>query len=573
MTQEERYKIISNDYCDFLIRYNGNPASLDRYQEYSVQIINSFFAVIYVPIAQITREFLSQFAYPSLPYCYALASEQSLEASGITRLRRIPDFNLRGSGVVVGIIDTGIDYTNPVFQHADGTTKIMSIWDQTIDSEDGYPKVRYLSYYGTEYTSEQINAALQSNNPLELVPSKDEIGHGTMLAGIAAGSEDDANSFSGVAPDADLIIVKLKQAKNITKELTAIPPDVICYQENDILWALQYVIDAARSLRRPLALCIGLGTSQGAHDNSGPLNTIVSITSNFPGVALTVAAGNEGSARRHFYSSLNPTDPPVIVELNVADDEYGFTMEFWGAPPIIYTFDILSPNGEYIPRIAESLVVNREISFFFERTVIDLVYNMVEAETGKQEVLLRFRNPAPGVWKFQVYGRGDLEGEFHIWLPAGNFISNNTYFVNSNPYTTLTSPANCFVPLTVTAYNSNTEVLYANSGRGYSTSNILNPDLTAPGVNIKCPDLQHGFTTMTGTGAAAAHAAGITALMLEWSIVKNNLPGMDTVGIKKFLIRGARRRSNLNYPNRDWGFGIIDIYNSFNILRTDITGE
>jgi hypothetical protein len=247
-------------------------------------------------------------------------------------------------------------------------------------------------------------------------------------------------------------------------------------------------------------------------------------------------------------------------------------MEFWGAPPIIYTFDILSPSGEYIPRISESLIINREISFFFEKTVIDLVYNMVEEETGKQEVLLRFMNPAPGLWKFQVYGRGDLKGEFHIWLPAGDFISNDTYFNNSNPYTTLTSPSNSFVPLTITAYNSNTETLYAKASRGFSTSNILNPDLAAPGVNLQCPDLKHGFTTATGTGAAAAHAAGITALLLEWSIVNKNYPGMDTIGIKKFLIRGARRRNNLDYPNRDWGYGIIDIYDSFNILKADITG-
>lgn len=570
MTQSEKYKIISEDYYDLILRYNGNPASLDKYKEYSVQIMNEFFAVIYVPVGQVTEGSFASFGFSTVPHCYALTSEQSLDASGVIKLRRAPAFNLRGKGVIIGIIDTGIEYTNPVFRNRDGSTKIISIWDQTIDSEDRYPEVRFPAYYGTEYKVEQINEALKTENPLQLVPTNDENGHGTMLAGIAGGSEDAANEFSGVAPDADFIIVKLKPAKNLIKNYTVIPPAALCYQENDIIWGLQYIVDTARSLERPLAMCICLGTAQGGHDNSGALNTEVSIVGDFPGIALTVSAGNEGNARRHFYHSLNPTEPPIAVELNVGENEYGFSMEFWGTPPLIYTFDILSPSGEYIPKLNESLTVNREIGFFFERTTINLDYNMVEAETGKQEVILRFRNPSAGIWKFMVYGRGDLQGEFHLWLPSDEFITKDTYFINSNPYTTITSPGNSIVPITVTAYNSNTDTLYANAGRGFSASRIFNPDFAAPGVNLQCPDLKHGFTTMTGTGAAAAHTAGITALLLEWSIVNGNYPGWDTVGMKKFLIRGARRRSNLTYPNRDWGYGVLDIYESFDILRSEV---
>lgn len=573
MTQEDKYKIISDDYFDLILRYNGNPASLDKYSEYSVQIMNSFYAVIYVPAQQISQSTLAGFGYSSVPHVFTLTSEQSLEASGVMKLRRAPAFDLRGKGVIFGLVDTGIDYTNPVFCHTDGTTKIMSIWDQTIDSVDQYPKLMFPVYYGTEYTAEQINQALQSGNPLQLVPTTDDNGHGTMLAGIAAGSEDNSNGFSGVAPEADLIVVKLKETKGRIKDYYFIPPDVLCYQENDVMWGLRYIVDTARSLERPVALCIALGTSQGGHDNSGALNTLVSIIGDFPGIAVTVSAGNEGNSRRHFYHTLDPSEPPVAVEMNVGENEKGFSMEFWGVPPIIYTFDILSPGGEYIPRISESLTSNREIGFFFEKTKIFLDYNMVEAETGKQEVLLRFQNPTPGLWKFMVYGRGDLKGEFHLWLPSDGFITKETYFINSNPYTTITSPGNSIVPITVTAYNSGNETLYADAGRGYSTSNILNPDLAAPGVNLQCPDLKHGFTSITGTGAAAAHAAGITALLLEWSIVNGNYPGWDTVGMKKFLIRGARRRASLEYPNRDWGYGIIDIYESFNNLRAEIIGS
>ncbi len=569
MLPEERYKIISEDYIEFIVKYNGDPISLRQFQQYSAQTLNELFAMAYLPVSQVTSDFIARYGYSGLPHCYGLCSAQSLEASGIVRLRRSPALNLLGKDIIVGIIDTGIDYTHPVFRKRDGTSKIISIWDQSIDSGDGYP-VPY--FFGTEYTVEQINLALQVEDPLSIVPSMDELGHGTMLAGIAAGSEDAGNNFSGVVPESELIIVKLKQAKNNLKNFYFIPPDVPCYQENDIMWALQYIVNAARSLRRPVAICIGLGTSQGPHDNSDALNMTASMVGDFSGVAVTVAAGNEGNSRRHFYSTIVPGGEPVSVELNVGEEQ-GFTLEFWGDPPAIYTLDISSPGGEYVPRLQERLVGNQEISLFFEETLIHIDYIMVETETGKQVILLRFKNPAPGLWTFRVYARGDIRGSFHIWLPSGEFITTDTFFQNGTASTTITSPGNSLVPITASAYNSMTNSIYQESGRGFSTNNIINPDLAAPGVNLQCPDLNHGYTSVTGTGAAAAHTAGITAMMLEWSIVRNNFPGLDTVGIKKFLIRGAARSNRYRYPDQSWGYGSVDIYNSFDLLRSEIFGR
>ena len=565
---EDRFKIISNEYMDLLIKYNGDNNILKQYEDLSVQVMNPSYAVIYLPVSRISTRLISDFSYSSIPKCYALMNERSLTASGITKLRSIPAFNLRGQGVIVGIIDTGIDYTNPVFINNDGATKILAIWDQSIESENQYPKVFYPAYFGTEFIAEQINQALNSPDPLQVVPSIDVDGHGTMLSGIAAGYENNENDFSGVVPDADLLIVKLKQAKRNLTDFYSIPSDVPCYQENDLIWGIQYLVDTARKLKRPLAICIGLGTSQGSHGKNGFLNTVVSIAGDFPGVAISIAAGNEGIARRHFYKDLEP-NASVPVELNVGADETGFTMELWGNPPMIYSMDILSPNGEYIPSILGGIEETRTINFIFERTIINYDYIVVEQDTGKQVIILRFTNPEQGTWRFQVSGKGDLKGDFHVWLPAGNFISKDTYFLEPNPYTTITSPGNTIVPITLSAYNSNSGTLYPNAGKGFSTSNIINPDLTAPGVNIQCPSLNHGFTTLTGTSAAAAHTAGITAMILQWGIVDNKYPGLDTVGIKKFLIRGAQRSSQLLYPNRDWGYGIIDVYNAYNIFRTD----
>jgi len=565
MTEEERFKIISNDYADLIIEYNQNMRVFERYPEGTVQIMNVRTAILYIPIAQLGGRVISQYGYSVVPTLYGLASERSLEASGVRRLRRLPNFNLRGQGVLIGMIDTGIDYTNSVFLHEDGTSKIVSIWDQTIDSGQ-YPEN---IFYGTEYLAEAINQALASENPLEIVPSVDVIGHGTMLAGIAAGNEVEESNFSGVAPDSELVIVKLKQAKPILRDYFIIPQDVPAYQENDLMWGVQYVIGIARKLQRPIAICIGVGSSQGPHDGKGAFSGLLSIVADFPGVVVSVAAGNEGNTRRHFYSEINSGLGYSTVELSVGDDEIGFSMELWGAAPSTYSIDILSPTGEYIPRIAESLRVNREISFVFERTTISIDYQMVESSTGDQLILMRFRNPTPGFWRFQVYGRGDLPATFHIWLPMSGFITENTYFVQSDPYTTITSPGNSQVPITVTAYSPTNKNVYQRSGRGYSRIKVIKPEIAAPGVNLLAPSLDQGFIEASGTGTAAAHTAGITALFLEWGIVKGNYPGIDTVEAKKFLIRGAQRSPNITYPNRDWGYGILDINNVFDVLRAD----
>ncbi|BCN30729.1 S8 family peptidase [Anaeromicropila herbilytica] len=568
MTQEEQYKITSNQYFDLIISYNGNIASLDKYKEYSIHILNDYYAVIYIPISQVSSQLFIDFGYSAVPKCYSLASMESLEVSGVNKIRNLPSVNLRGNGVLIGLIDTGIDYTNTVFQNADSTSRIAAIWDQTIESKEPYAGSQNPPFYGVEYRKDQINQALKSSNPYDIVPSKDENGHGTMLAGIAAGSESQENNFSGVAPDSELVIVKLKEAKENLRNYYAIPTTVPCYQENDLIWGVQYILYMARELRRPVAICIGLGTSQGPHDNSGPLNNIVSLIADIPGVSLSVAVGNEGNTKRHYYSSIKSSSTSIPFELNVGENEIGFSMEFWGDPPMVYTLDIISPSGEYIQSITENLEVSREISFIFEKTIINIEYFMIEPETGKQVIFLRFRNPAKGIWRFLVYGRGDLDGAFHVWLPSGDLISPNITFINPNPYTTVTSPGNSITPLTITAYNSSTNALYPNASKGFSTSNIINPDLAAPGVNLRCPTLNHQFTSISGTGAATAHTVGITALILEWCIVRGNYPGIDTVSIKKFLFRGAKRSDKTKYPNEEWGYGIIDLYNSFNIIRT-----
>lgn len=567
MTPEERSQIISEDYADLIITYSGDISVLDKFKDATINIVDYFNAIVHVPLREFGDNTVVQMGYTVLPYLFGLISQSSLEASGIIKLRSIPNLNLRGQGVLVGILDTGIDYTNQVFVNADNTTKIVSIWDQTIQS-DNFPE-KY--NYGTVYSREQINEALKSQSPHDIVPSVDEIGHGTMLAGIAAGNDAPEKGFFATAPDAELVVVKLKQAKQYLRKFFIVPETVPCYQENDIIFALYYVLNEAARLGKPIAICIGMGTSQYAHDGRSTISSYASFWADSIGTCLIVAAGNEGNARRHYFGNIDEDIGYDTVELSVGDNEPGFTMEFWFDSPDIFSVDITSPSGEYIPKMVPILDETRVVSFIFEPTVINIDFQIAEAQSGVQLILMRLRNPAPGIWRFQVYKSGNLGSDFHVWLPMEGFISDNTYFIHSNPYTTILAVGNASLPITVTAYNNQDDSLFLDASRGYTRTGDIKPDIAAPGVNILAPGIHHDFIEVTGTSAAAAHTTGVAAMLLEWGIVKGNQPNLNTMDMKMFMIRGARRNADIKYPNRDWGYGILDVYNVFDILRLEGT--
>jgi subtilisin family serine protease len=555
--------IISEDYAELLIEYNGDDTVLQDFGDAPISRRRNMQAIVHIPVQELTADAVLRFGYGALPSLFGLVSHASLEASGIIRIRNIPRFDLRGQGVLIGIIDTGIEYTNPVFRNADGTTRIAAIWDQTI--QNGIPSEEFP--YGTVYTREQINQALQSENPYEIVPSRDEIGHGSMVAGIAGGTENPEADFSGVATNAEFVVVKLKQAKQVLRNFFFIPEQANCYQETDLLFAIDYVLNEAVQLQRPISICIAVNTSQAAHDGRGATSSYLSLIATRPNTCVVVAGGNEGNTRRHYYGTVNPTTGFDVVELNIGENERGFSMELWGQSPSIFSIDILSPSGEYVPRISVSLNDHREVTFVFEPTIIYLDFRIVESESGDQLILIRFENPVSGIWRFNVYERGNLNLGFHIWLPMGNFITENTFFIRSDPYTTVLALGNAEVPITITAYNMVDESLYTSASRGFTRLGRVTPDVAAPGVNINGPGLDQSFVLYTGTSPAAAHSCGVGALLLEWGDVRGNLNGISTIEIKKLMIRGARRDPEMDYPNRDWGFGILDVYNIFDSLR------
>lgn len=484
-------------------------------------------------------------------------SVMTSEESGIGNIQNNPYLSLYGSGVLVGVIDTGIDYRHPAFLSSDGTSRIHSIWDQS--DQTGPPPENFT--YGTEYMNDAINLALRSDNPLERVPCQDTNGHGTAITSIIAGNTIASNTFRGIVTKSELVIVKLKPAKRNLLKLTFVPQNKECYQETDILLGFNYLASVAEQLHRPLVVCLALGSSQGGHSGAGTLSDYVNRMVLNPRTNVAIAAGNEGNTRRHYYTKVTDESYNHIFELEVSKSDTMFAMEIWPDIPARLAIKITSPSGESTRFIHPQIRSCYSFDFIFETSRIYVNNITLEKETGDQLILIRFENPGEGIWRFRLMNMETETYAFHAWLPAGDLISNETYFLVSSPDTTVTEPGNSLYPLTIAAYNSVSNSTMPESSWGYTKDNRIIPDIAAPGYQIACayPNGRYGW--ISGTGAAAAHAAGTIAMLLEWAVTKGNYPSITGYDINRLIIRGAdRSNSGYIYPNKNWGYGFLDIY-------------
>ncbi|MBE5959960.1 MAG: peptidase S8 [Lachnospiraceae bacterium] len=552
--------IVSEDFADLLVPIKSLQDFGTGY--YSTNI-NHNYAILNIPVSEITPCSLGTYCYCEFPGCYTLQSYSVFEETGITRVQINPNFDLYGEGVLIGIVDTGIDYLHDAFINEDDTTRIVSIWDQTLDGF-GTPPTGIT--YGTEFTREMINDALKSQTPLDVVPTFDGNGHGTMIAGIVAGRPNQESGFSGVVPRSELVVVKLKEAKRITKEVFSIREAALCYQETDIMMGVRYLETVATELNRPLVICIALGTNQGGHDGHTPLSRYLNQFQSRVGRFVTVAAGNEGNSKRHYSGTINVESQYTEFEFVVGKEDKNFFIEIWHINPERLGIELTSPSGERVNRINPGNNECVRKGFVFETTQLTVNNILAEQITGNQLILLRFANTLEGIWKIRLYNIDATYVQFNAWMPSGDIISNNTYFIMSDPSTTITDPGNTEDVLTITAYQLSNGGIWEEAGRGFTRFNYAKPDLAAPGVNIPCPVVGNRYSVMTGTGAASAVVTGIVAMVLEWSIVKRRTRNLNGKEIKAYLLRGARRTPGMEYPNDIWGYGKVDIYEMFQKL-------
>ena len=554
----------SEHFGDFIVKYMQNVENtMELFPGTTFQAINEIFGILYVPLENTGELEITGTSYNSIPKCYTYMDMEAAGASGITRLHDHPYLKLRGKGTAVAVIDSGIDYQNEVFRNAGGS-RIAYLWDQSLEEESdmGAAKVPY----GRLFRKRDIDLALDSENPFSIVPSRDTNGHGTALAGIAAGNMVQGENFTGAAPEATLIIIKVKPAKQYLRNFYLYPPEAEVFQEDDVMMAIAFAIRLPKELGVPLSICVGIGSSQGAHLGTNALSQYVDYVANFSQVSVSVAAGNEGNTRNHSTGIFSQEREKIVTELRVAEREQGFTMEFWGDPPEIYELSIQSPTGEILEVSSSIGSRTQELSFVFVETKVYVNYILIERQTGYSLVYIRFFHPASGIWKIFTQGKNKQNVQFHMWLPVEGLISQDTYFLEPSPYTTVTAPGDARNSITATAYQHRDGSIYIAAGRGYTPNGMVTPHLAAPGVNVKVPLVRGGFGIRSGTSISAAQTAGIAALLFEWAIIRNNQPFFTGSSVKYYLQRGARREENMQYPNPEWGYGRVDLYHTFELL-------
>jgi len=545
-------QINSPNTIDFIVK---NSEALSDYIKKSPYVylspeLNGNFFIGYTDknrMDRVDRE-LSRSLIGSESTVLGLLGIQDFDLSEITELKQ--PSNLQGQGVLIGFVDTGIDYTQNVFKYSDKTSKIVSIYDQTVSGDAPYG-----FNIGTEYSHQMIDEALRSDDPFAIVPSNDEVGHGTFLASVATGCPE--GDFCGVAPQAELIVVKLRRAGDYYLKKYLVPPEEEnVYESSDIMLGIEYVIKKARELGRAAVICLGVGTNFGGHDGYSLFEQYLTQASRLTGICICVAAGNECMADHHFFGVLPASGNYQEVMLKAGENAGDIYLCMWNNIPDILSVSVKSPKGELIDRIPPRTGTKYQATIVMENATVIIEYDFPVYGSGRQNTVIKILNATRGIWMISVQGDTIVNGKFHIWLPITGFVSPNVAFITPNKNYTVTIPGTCKNLITCGAFNSQDNCLYERSSWGPSRINKISPDLVAPGVNVG-GIYPTGYGKVNSTGAATAITAGVAAILMQWGIVLKNDTTMSTAQVRMHLIQRATRLPEVDYPNNQWGYGML----------------
>ncbi len=578
---------------ELIVKYHG---SLDVLAGIGVGVeyLIAGYAILTVPellVEQMVE--LEQIEYVEKPKRYFYQQMPPTEGSCLEPVAfREP--NLTGAGVLVAVLDSGIDYKLAEFRDNAGNTRIGYLWDQTLRPTEEYRPPEGFSV-GIEFTAEEINAALAAEGPgpqFSLLPTVDTSGHGTAVAGIAVGS---SARYRGVAVGAELLVVKLGVADSLGFPRTT-----------EIMRAVTYAVRKAVELQMPLVVNLSFGNTYGAHDGSSLLERFLDNAAEIGRTVICVGSGNEGANGGHVAGSLIPSvggggsvggaagsaDGGALagggggtargtgyltaeIELAVAQYERSLNIQLWKNYSDVYRIYLRSPGG----REAELPfgIEGGKFTLRLEQTDI-LVYlgEPLPYSTAQEIYLDLFPVGRPyinsGVWTIRLAPVEVVTGNYYLYLPSSAVRSEGTGFYRPTPEVTLTIPSTAAKVVTVGAYDSNFDAYADFSGRGYADtgrtigvamSGLAKPDLVAPGVNVLAPDIYGGYNPVTGTSFATPIVSGSAALLMEWGIVRGNDPFLYGEKVKAYLRKGARPlRGEADVPNDRVGWGALCVSDS-----------
>lgn len=533
-----------NSMFEIIVKYSGNINEIGRTIGATTETLSENFAILTVKYEQLSLlDQYSEIEAVEIPKILTLNIEESLERSCVQPVREEERYDLSGEGVLISIIDSGIEYTHPDFQNEDGTSRILYMWDQTAQ---GAPPQGFRS--GVEYDNSQINSALASSNPQEIVTETDFIGHGTAVAGVAAGNgRASGGKTTGIAPKASLIVVKLGEK---------ISPSFA--RSTEIMRGIKYSIDKARELKMPLVINISYGTNDGPHNGKSLFEVYINDMAEKWRTSIVVASGNEGAVGHH-HSGKIFSNETQNVEFFYSGKNNSFFVTMWKNFVDTFAVEFILPSGQ---STGEIVYFDRFRTYRIGNTRIIINYGQPKFYNTFQEIFFQVSAVSGqipiGIYKVKIRAENVVEGTYDLYLPTVEEVGNDTSFVNSDPNVTLTIPSTAQNVITVGGYDSLRGIIADFSGRGYTLNVVYTkPDLTAPAVNVLATSLGGGYSPVTGTSFAAPFVSGAAAILMEWGITRGNDPFLYGERLKAYLKRGAHRSAILEYPNNQWGYGTL----------------
>ncbi len=428
-------------------------------------------------------------------------------------------FNVTGRGVIVGVIDSGIDWRHGDFRKPDGATRIKALWDMSDDAGSGPGGV------GRGYTEAQINAALQGGGQ---VNEKDLDGHGTHVAGTAAGNglgtggSYAPGTFAGIAPEADLVIVKATRSKDAGSS----------FARDDQIAAIRFIADQAAALNQPFVINMSLGGHGGFHDGSeGNEAAIDQMLSSGAGRQIVIAAGNEGQDALHAGGVIEQGDE-VIVPFKQTANKGVLGVAYSGADSI--TARIIKPNGAIVGPVALGASARDED--------VEIENSNSETGNGARQIVAEFKNGIEGAWRLALGAQRIANGRVDVWAISGTALDQAVLDGYSHVGIPATAKKGIAVAnfVTKTQYTDINGVIQnkthqgpagqaaASSSAGPTRDNRLKPEIAAPGsfvVSTRSADARPDddeilndegrHAVFFGTSMATPVVSGTIALMLQ----------------------------------------------------------
>ena len=518
-TAREREKSVGYDPVEkeweLIVKYSGSLEAVRALASRVVELQNEY-AVITIresDIEALTQ--IPEIEYIEKPKRLFFQAANGRRVSCVDAVQQDTRLSLYGRDVLVAVIDSGIEYENADFRNADGTTRIRALWDQSLAPGEGrVPPKGYA--IGAEYTAGQINEALGQaalEDRRRIVPSMDTSGHGTAVAGVAAGNGRNSNGqYAGVAPKSDLLVVKLGNPRQEGFPRTT-----------ELMQGIDYVVRKALELRMPVAVNISFGNTYGSHDGASLLERFIDDISNIWKSCICIGSGNEAASAGHT-SGVMREGREEIIQLAVQNNQPAFSIQIWKEYTDVVDISLMTPAGVTVGPLQEILGPQR---FTVGQTEILLYYGEPSPYSTAQEIFIdmlpRDTYVASGVWRLILNPRKVVSGAYELWLPSENVLNRGTGFLFPTEQTTLTIPSTAGRVITVGAYNALTFAYADFSGRGYTReTNLVKPDIVAPGVDVTTAAVGGGYAQFTGTSFATPFVTGGAALMMEWGIVKGN---------------------------------------------------